>query len=119
MRRAGGMMPLTLAALDFHLDVPRQIVIAAGEGQDASALERVVAETYLPNAVLVHTDGDADIETLPLLENKSSLDGRPTAYVCERGRCELPTSDPEVLRRQLATVRPLTERSPPPLSVPR
>ena len=38
----------------------------------------------------------------PIVEGKRPLRGRSTAYVCERGHCQLPTSDPAVLRRQLA-----------------
>ena len=41
----------------------------------------------------------------PFVAAKRALGGRSTAFVCERGRCELPTSDPNVLARQLARVR--------------
>ncbi len=119
MRRAGGAMPLTLAALDFDLDAPREVVIVSAEGQGASPLEEVLAETYLPNALALRLVQGAPTDASPLLEGKTTLDGRPTAYVCERGHCELPTTDPEVFRRQLAVVRPLTDPAPPPLSVPR
>ena len=44
---------------------------------------------------------------MPLLEGKVAQGGRPTAYVCERGVCDLPTRDPDVFARQLARVRPL------------
>jgi len=121
MRRFGGGMPLTLAALDYYLDVPREIVVVHAEGQDPSPLYQVVAETYLPNRVLMRVSEDdarAQVETVPLLEEKATIGGAPTAFVCERGRCELPTSDPEVLRRQLSSVRPFTEgAAPQPLTV--
>jgi len=38
---------------------------------------------------------------VPLLAEKRALDGRSTAYVCERGVCALPTHDPDVVIRQL------------------
>lgn len=44
---------------------------------------------------------------MPLVEGKLALRGKPTAFVCEKGHCELPTSSPEVLRKQLAKVKPL------------
>ena len=44
---------------------------------------------------------------MPLLEGKLPLRGKPTAFVCEKGHCELPSSSPEVLRKQHAKVKPL------------
>ncbi len=40
-------------------------------------------------------------EAFPALQDKVMLRDQPTAYVCEQGRCERPTADPAVLRRQL------------------
>jgi uncharacterized protein YyaL (SSP411 family) len=44
---------------------------------------------------------------VPLVEGKEAIGGRPTAYVCEQRRCELPTSDPEELRIQVLRTRTL------------
>jgi len=38
---------------------------------------------------------------VPLLNGRQTLAGAPTAYVCERFACQMPTSDPEALVRQL------------------
>ena len=40
-------------------------------------------------------------DTVPLLEGRTQIDGRPTAYVCERFTCSLPVTDPDDLRDQL------------------
>ena len=40
---------------------------------------------------------------IPGLDGKRALEGRATVYVCERGRCELPTSDPDVFAGLLLT----------------
>jgi uncharacterized protein YyaL (SSP411 family) len=37
-----------------------------------------------------------------LLAGRAAIDGRATAYVCERFACQTPTTDPERLRAQLA-----------------
>lgn len=76
---------------------------------------------YLPNAVIV-AGPDPAIAALatqvPLLNGKVSLRGKPTAFVCEQGRCELPTSDPRVLARQLdKRAKLLPEGDPPPLVI--
>ncbi|RLB51361.1 MAG: hypothetical protein DRJ42_17015, partial [Deltaproteobacteria bacterium] len=119
MRRYGAGVPLTLSALDFHLDVPREVVIVDGPG--GADLARVVGESFVPNRVLMRVteaQARAQVGLIPLLEGKVALDGVATAYVCERGRCELPTSDPNVLRRQLSAVQPLIPGgSPEPLTV--
>lgn len=44
------------------------------------------------------------VERFGALRGKVALDGAPTAYVCQIGSCELPTSDPAVLREQLDAV---------------
>jgi len=62
---------------------------------------------------------EARATLVPLLEGKVAIDDRPTAYVCERGHCELPTHDPDVFARQIARVRPLDpDDTPPRLSPP-
>jgi uncharacterized protein YyaL (SSP411 family) len=35
------------------------------------------------------------------VDGKLALGGKVTAYVCERGKCELPTHDPAVFAAQL------------------
>ena len=84
------------------------VVVWPKEAGAASAapLLSVLRRTFLPNRALAGSaEGDAlaALATLaPIVEGKRALRGRSTAYVCERGHCQLPTSDPTVLRRQLA-----------------
>ena len=42
------------------------------------------------------------LKGFPALEGKRAIGGKPTAFLCKRGACEAPTSDPAVLRRALA-----------------
>jgi len=96
-----------LCALDFALDRTLAVVIVTPAGTDPKPLWDVVRGVYLPNRVLMQAIEGPDLERkarlVPLLERKSARDGRPTAYVCERGRCEAPTSDPATLLAQLTT----------------
>jgi len=39
---------------------------------------------------------------IPLLQGKTMVDGRPTAYVCEHYACQAPVTDAEALAAQLA-----------------
>jgi len=98
-----------LLSLDFALDTPKEIVIVtADERATSEPLLRAVREIFAPNRVLVvHADGQDTARLVPLLEDKVAQGGKPTAYVCERRHCELPTTDPAVLAGQLRKVMPL------------
>ena len=98
-------LPQMMAAVDFALSKPRQVVIAGVRTrQDTQALLRVVTQRYLPNKVLFVVDG-ADgkqlANWLPFIQNMHPIDGKATAYVCENFTCKLPTSDPEQVARLL------------------
>ena len=76
---------------------------------DAALLE-TLRSTYLPNRVLAvvdETTAALQADRIPLFEGKRAVDGRTTAYVCKKGVCKRPTSDPRELARQLAEVRRL------------
>ena len=61
-----------------------------------------VYRRYQPNRVIVGAEeGAAAAAGLPLLAERPTVEGRPTAYVCEHYACQLPVTDPEALARQL------------------
>ena len=77
-------------------------VAVAGEPHAPAftALERVVAEEYVPSLVLAAGEPGAD-GAPTLLRDRTSGEAGATAYVCRGFACDLPTSDPAELRRQL------------------
>ncbi|MBW3591387.1 MAG: thioredoxin domain-containing protein [Actinobacteria bacterium] len=87
-----------VCALDFYLSTPKAIVIV-GEGKEAAKLIDTVWGRFVPNKVLAGSPPGIDS---PLLEGKTTVDGRPTAFVCENFACQAPTSDPKVLAEQLS-----------------
>jgi uncharacterized protein YyaL (SSP411 family) len=96
-----------LLAIDFRLDAAKEIVIVTPTSRaEAEPLLSVLAAAFVPNHVLAVTPvGEplASVQKLvPLVEHKIPIKGKPTAYVCIRQACELPTSDPAVFARQLA-----------------
>lgn len=102
MVRQGPGFPRMLQGLDRYLDTQREIVVV-GDGRLVDALRR----RFIPNRVLSvvsPSEVQSAAETIALLEGKAALGGEATAYVCERGRCELPTSDPSELLRLLEPV---------------
>jgi hypothetical protein len=97
-----------LLAVDFTLDTPKEIAIVTptSRGEAEPFLARL-RRTFLPNHVLaVAVASDPPSRKLvPWLEGKTAQRGRPTAYVCERRVCQLPTADPEVFARQIRAAR--------------
>jgi uncharacterized protein YyaL (SSP411 family) len=96
-----------LVAVD-HASAPVREVVIAGEAADpdTNALWNVVRGSTHARVLSVRVPADGATPALsasfPALQGKKARGGRPTAYVCEEGRCELPTSDGSTLRRQLA-----------------
>jgi hypothetical protein len=92
-----------LSALDLYLGPSREIAIIGdpADPRTSELLNEVVSERWLPNVVYaVAPPGSSD--GVALLEDREQLGGEPTAYVCERFACRLPTADPTVLAEQLA-----------------
>jgi uncharacterized protein YyaL (SSP411 family) len=87
-----------LQALDFHLAPTQEVALV---GPDRSALERVVRARFRPHLVLAGGDGE-DAVGVPLLEGRTPIEGRATAYVCERFTCRRPVSTPNELQALLA-----------------
>jgi uncharacterized protein YyaL (SSP411 family) len=79
-----------LQALDFHLSPVKEVAIV---GPDAAPLERVVRGAFRPHVVLAGGAGG----DVPLLEGRDPVDGRATAYVCERFACLRPVTAPDEL----------------------
>jgi hypothetical protein len=101
-----------LLALDFYTDSPREVVLVWPAGAPAAEpFIDVLRKTFLPNRAVAAAAEGAPLEALakllPFAEGKRAIDGKPTAYVCEKGICALPTSDPSVFAAELKKVRPL------------
>jgi uncharacterized protein len=93
-----------LSALDFHLGPVAEVALVWRPGQEralAPLLDTVFGR-YQPNRVVVGAaEGDPAGAGLPLLSGRTSVDGRPTAYVCQHYVCQLPVTEPEALAHQL------------------
>jgi uncharacterized protein YyaL (SSP411 family) len=94
-----------LGALDLYLSAVKEVAIVGDPDAEATRalVAEVTTERYLPNHVLaVAAVGDARSQaSVALLQDRPALDGRPTAYVCERFVCQLPVTDPQALAGQL------------------
>ena len=90
-----------LLAVDFLLSEPREVVLVRPRGESDRALLDTVRGRFSPSQVLVRHEDGAPPAT-PLARDRPPKDGAPTAYVCVRGACQLPVTDPA----QLAALLP-------------
>jgi uncharacterized protein YyaL (SSP411 family) len=93
-----------LCALDMLEGPTSEVAIVGEPGPDRDAMWAEVTEArYLPNAVLaVATPSGAGPDApVPLLRDRPMIDGRATAYVCERFVCRTPVTDPKELAASL------------------
>ncbi len=113
-----GSLDAMLCAVDFATDAPKEIAVVLPEGGPGSGALRpaarplldVLRRTFVPNAVLVVAT-ESELagplgSALPWTKDKLPKAGRATAYVCERGTCKLPVTDPAELAKLLAEARP-------------
>jgi uncharacterized protein len=111
-----------LLALDHATDVAKEVALvlpaslSEGQSRSAEALQAALQRSFVPNkALVIAREGSPLSSQVPFLADKPALQGAPTAYVCELGRCDLPTNDPLVLRDQLAKAHPYATHSLPSL----
>jgi uncharacterized protein YyaL (SSP411 family) len=102
----------TLLSVDYATDEAREIAIVWPRDAtlaSAAPLLDVLRRTFVPNraiAAACETDVAALGALVPWIADKPALDGRPTAYVCVQGRCDLPVHEPEALAASLARLPP-------------
>jgi uncharacterized protein len=99
-----------LLAVDYFADTAPEVVLVWALEQDVpEAFLDALRATFLPNrALLGAAEGrklDALARLAPIVAGKTAVSGKPTAYVCERGACRLPTTDPAAMEEQLAALR--------------
>jgi uncharacterized protein YyaL (SSP411 family) len=90
-----------LNATSFILAEPREVALV-GSQEELGPLLAVLRTGYRPFQVLAAGDGGGD-DLVPLLENRSRIDGKGTAYVCRQFACQTPVTSPDELSRQLET----------------
>jgi hypothetical protein len=92
-----------LGAIDFQLSEPKEIAVIKIDDAQARPLITEIWRSFLPNkTVAAAASGDREAaELIPLLRDRSAVNGKSTVYVCERRTCQAPVTEPEDLRAQL------------------
>jgi uncharacterized protein YyaL (SSP411 family) len=97
MEAAPATVPQLLAAYQYSISRPKQIVLVGHEG--LPTMLRELNSRFLPHKIVLLVDGESSRKVLsaylPVVENMTEKDGKATAYVCENYTCRLPTADPK------------------------
>jgi hypothetical protein len=100
LQRLAGRHPQAVAhllrAIDFHLADVKEVALV---GDDVSDLAGIVRSGLRPH--LVVAGGEEGTERPELMASRTTIDGRPAAYVCERFACQRPVTDPVELAKLL------------------
>ncbi len=90
-----------LNAIDFVMGPQLQLAIAGSPADETfSQLSFRANSEFLPNLILAGGEPGRDGEPM-LMKGRSMIEGDATAYLCEEFSCQLPTSSPAELSRQL------------------
>jgi uncharacterized protein len=79
-----------------------ELAIAGDPADPATQALLGVARSGARPDLVVAVAADPSASVIPLLADRVTIDGRPTAYVCRRFACRLPVTDPDALAAQLA-----------------
>lgn len=88
-----------LAALDWYLDRPKEILVVTQKGElhQADALRDMVWSMYLPNKAL-------RVEEERIGFGPATIGGKVTAHLCEKGTCHPPLVNEEKIEAVLSRV---------------
>ncbi|MBS2027131.1 MAG: thioredoxin domain-containing protein [Deltaproteobacteria bacterium] len=93
-----------LLALEFARSTPKEIVLVWPDAELPADFAEVLARTFVPARVIAgarQADVDELAKLVPLAGEKGAQNGQATAYVCERGACKLPVTEPNAFTQQL------------------
>ncbi len=89
----------SLIAYDALLGPVAELVISASESDSGETYLNLIRKQYLPNKLVIFNP-EASPAPLDLSRDKPALNGA-ALYVCERGVCQLPATDPQTAEMRL------------------
>jgi uncharacterized protein len=107
--RVAGTHPQAVAhllrAMDFHFASVKEVALVAPAAANGTApealakLAEVVRASFRPH--LVVAGGPEGSDRPELMQQRSAVDGKPAAYVCEHFACQRPVTEPAELAASL------------------
>ena len=81
---------------------------SSGKPEEKEAFLQAFRKQYVPNRILVVVTEGKELEShakvIPFIQKKYALNGKATAYVCEKAYCKLPAQDPALFSQQISEV---------------
>src|SRR5919204_5121909 len=104
LHRAAARHPQALAhllrAMDFHFASVKEVAVVGARGANGlDELASVVRSRFRPHLVLA--GGPEGTERPALMRERTAVDARPAAYVCENFACRRPVTGPDHLAAAL------------------
>jgi uncharacterized protein YyaL (SSP411 family) len=90
-----------LSAASLAVNAIVELAIVGDPREPATQALLAEARRGEPPNLVVAVSADPNASAVPLLRDRTRIDGRPTAYVCRDFACRLPVVDPAGLRQQL------------------
>jgi hypothetical protein len=118
-RSSAGSAKLLETVSDHEVGL-REIVLVEPRADLASggtnAMLAPLRTIFSPNRVVIRVQEGAELESLAkmlsIVDGKSAIGGKTTAYVCQNRVCQFPTNDPGKFREQLEVVPARASSSP-------
>ena len=94
MQRAPRAFATSLGAIELLEATPLELAVVGTPGSaEREALEEALAARYLPFRINAHQDPSGGPSALPLLAEKTLVDGRAALYVCRNFTCKAPITN--------------------------
>ena len=96
----------SLSVVDFLTEGPIELAFIGDETMDSfRALQRAVADCYIPNRIVAKTPFGGT-SPLPLLAGKDAVNGQPALYICRNFTCQRPVTEPALVADALRSIVP-------------
>ncbi len=99
-------MKMLLNASNIVFPEKEIVLVGKANSSETKRLLKTIRARFIPNRTIVfldpaHKDSPKLSSKIPLLENKTLIDGKSTVYVCENLMCKNPVTSPDHLSDQL------------------
>ncbi|MCL6643330.1 MAG: thioredoxin domain-containing protein, partial [Candidatus Bipolaricaulota bacterium] len=106
MEQAPQALSYMLSALDFYLGPTAQIAIIGAKGDPrVQRFVQTIRACFLPNKVIAVSEPDdaADAVLIPLVRERSLVNGAPAVYLCQDSSCRAPITEITELEKALGS----------------
>jgi len=98
VRRSPSAYTQLMVAIDFAVGPSYEMVVAGTpQAVDTEKMLQAINQRFIPNKIVIFLPTGPDLSRIlqiaPFARYESTIDGKPTAYVCVNYSCKLPTTD--------------------------